>query len=73
MSAINVTVNGKHEVKSIKIDPEVLADCNGDPEMLEDLLTVALNEAISTAIKTSDDEMGAITGGLNIPGMNGLF
>jgi len=37
--------------------------------MLEDLVTVAVNEAISNAAKTAEEEMGAITGGLNIPGM----
>lgn len=71
--AVSVTVNGKHEVKAVKISPDLLADCDGDPEMLEDLVTVAVNEAISTAVKVSDEEMGAITGGLNLPGMNGLF
>ena len=37
--------------------------------MIEDLVTVAVNEAINNAIKTAEDEMGAITNGLNIPGM----
>ena len=37
--------------------------------MLEDLLTAALNEAISTVEKTNEDEMGKLTGGLNIPGL----
>ena len=40
-----------------------------EPEMLEDLLTVAINEAINNAIKTSETEMGAITAGLNMPGL----
>lgn len=70
---VTVTINGKHEVKSLKIKPEALAECDGDPEMLEDYIIIALNEAISTAVKTSEDEMGAITGSLNIPGMPGLF
>ena len=70
---VTVTVNGKHEVKSIKINPVALEECEGDPEMLEDFLTIALNEAISTAVKTGEEEMGAITSGLNIPGMPGMF
>ena len=37
--------------------------------MLEDLITVAVNEAIGNAIKTAEDEMGAVTGGLNLPGL----
>ena len=65
--AVSVTVDGKHLIKSIKINPEIIdAD---DAEMLEDLVTVAVNEAIEKATKTAEEEMGAITGGLNIPGM----
>ena len=37
--------------------------------MLEDLITVAVNEAIGNAVKDSETEMGAITGGLNMPGL----
>lgn len=64
---IEVTVDGKHLVKSIKIDPDAVD--GDDVEMLEDLITVAINEAIGNAIKTSEEEMGAITGGLNMPGL----
>ena len=64
---IEVTVDGKHLIKSIKINPDAIDP--EDPEMLEDLITVAVNEAVSNAIKTSEDEMGAITGGLNMPGL----
>ncbi|MBR7132748.1 MAG: YbaB/EbfC family nucleoid-associated protein [Clostridia bacterium] len=64
---VEVTVDGKHLVKAIKIKPEAVDP--DDAEMLEDLITVALNEAISNAIKTAEEEMSAITGGLNVPGM----
>ncbi len=64
---VEVTVDGKHLIKSIKINPDAVDP--DDSEMLEDLITVAVNEAISNAIKTSEEEMGAITGGLNLPGM----
>lgn len=65
--AVSVTVDGKHLIKDIKINPEIVdAD---DTEMLEDLITVAVNEAISNAAKTAEEEMGAITGGLNMPGL----
>ena len=64
---VEVTVDGKHLVKSVKINPEAIDP--EDAEMLEDLITVAVNEAISNAIKTSEEEMGAITGGLNMPGL----
>lgn len=64
---INVTVDGKHLIKSIKISPDAIDP--EDPEMLEDLITVAINEAIGNAAKAAEEEMGAITGGLNIPGL----
>ena len=64
---IEVTVDGKHLIKSIKINPDIIDP--EDAEMIEDLVTVAVNEAIGNAIKTAEEEMGAITGGLNIPGM----
>jgi DNA-binding YbaB/EbfC family protein len=64
---VEVTVDGKHFIKSIKINPDSIDP--DDCEMLEDLVTVAVNEAIGNAIKTSEEEMSAITGGLNIPGM----
>lgn len=63
---IEVTVDGKHKIKSLKIKPEAVDP--DDAEMLEDLITVAVNEAIENAAKTAESEMGAITGGLNIPG-----
>lgn len=65
--AVSVTVDGKHTVKEIKIKPEIVDP--DDVEMLEDLITVAVNEAVSNAEKTAEDEMGAITGGLNMPGL----
>lgn len=64
---VEVTVDGKHFIKSIKINPDAVD--SEDVEMLEDLITVAVNEAVSNAIKTSEEEMGAITGGLNMPGL----
>lgn len=64
---IEVTVDGKHLIKGIKINPDAIDP--DDSEMLEDLITVAINEAISNAIKTAEEEMGAITGGLNMPGL----
>lgn len=69
--AVDVTVNGSHEVKSVKIKPEVVDP--EDVEMLEDMLLAALNEAMRKADETAEREMGKITGGLNIPGLNGMF
>ena len=64
---VEVTVDGKHNIKSLKINPDIIDP--DDVEMIEDLVTVAVNEAINNAAKTAEDEMGAITGGLNLPGM----
>ncbi len=64
---IEATVDGKHLIKNIKINPDAVDP--DDIEMLEGLISVAVNEAISNAIKTSEEEMGAITGGLNMPGL----
>lgn len=64
---VAVTVDGKHLIKSIKINPDAVD--TEDIEMLEDFITIAVNEAVNNAIKTAEEEMGAITGGLNIPGM----
>lgn len=70
--AIDVTVNGSHEIKAIRIKPEVVDP--EDTEMLEDLLLAALNEAMRKADETAEREMGKITGGLSgIPGMGGMF
>lgn len=64
---VEVAVDGKHLIKSIKINPDAVDP--EDVEMLEDLITVAVNEAINKAITTSEEEMSAITGGLNMPGL----
>ena len=64
---VEVTVDGKHFIKNIKINPDAVDP--EDPEMLEDFITIAVNEAIGNAIKNSEEEMSAITGGLNLPGM----
>ena len=64
---VSVTVDGRHLIKNIKINPDAVDP--EDPDMLDDLITVAINEAISNAIKTSEEEMGAVTSGLNIPGL----
>lgn len=69
--AVSVTVDGKHLIKSIKINPEIIDP--EEPEMIEDLITVAVNEAISNAAKNAEEEMGAVTGGFNLPNMPGMF
>ena len=64
---VECVVTGKHEVKSVKIKPEAVEP--DDVEMLEDMVMAAVNEAIRQAQTTSDEAMGALSGGLNIPGL----
>jgi len=67
---VTVTVNGKQEVLSIKIAPEVVNP--KDIGMLEDLILSAVNEAKRKADEIAKEEMNKITGGLNIPGMGNM-
>ena len=64
--AVAVRVNGKKEVLSIKIDPDVMD--KEDPEMLEDLILVAVNEGLRQIEEMSQTEMSKLTGGLGLPG-----
>ena len=64
---VKVLVIGGSKIESIEIDPEVVDP--EDVEMLQDLILAAINEAMDTAQKLASDKMGAITGGMNIPGL----
>lgn len=64
---VEVTVTGKHEVKAIGINPEVVDP--EDVEMLEDMLMAALNEAMRKIDDDEESELASVTGGLNIPGL----
>lgn len=64
---VHVTVNGKQEVISIKIDPSVINP--QDAEMLQDLVAAAVNGAIKRSQEIMTEEMGKVTAGLNIPGL----
>ncbi len=59
---VKVEANCKNEIISIKIEPEVYED--EDKEMLEDLITAAVNQALSNAQTRANDEMGKVTGGM---------
>jgi DNA-binding YbaB/EbfC family protein len=64
---ITVVSNGKQEIVSIRIEPEVI-DAS-DREMLQDLVVAAVNEALRKSQEMVSEEMKKITGGLNIPGL----
>lgn len=68
---VSVTVSGELEIKSLTIDPEVVDP--EDVEMLADLVTAAVNEAIRTANTDKEETMNKISGGMNLGGMGGLF
>jgi nucleoid-associated protein EbfC len=63
---VKITMTGKHNVKRIEIDPSLLAD---DKDMLEDMLTVAFNDAAKQLADNSDAKMGSISKGM--PGLPG--
>lgn len=65
--AVTVVVSGKNEIRSLIIKPEAV-DPN-DVEMLQDLITAAVNEALKKVHAEMAAEMSKITGGMNIPGL----
>ena len=65
--AVKVVMNGKKELISIKLDPDAVDP--DDVETLEDLIVAAVNECVKNADAIMEERMGAITGGLNIPGL----
>ena len=68
---VTIKINGKKEVQAIDIKPEIVDP--DDIETLSDVLTAGINEAIRKVEDTNNEEMGKITGSLNLPGMPGLF
>jgi DNA-binding YbaB/EbfC family protein len=64
---VNIVMNGKQQVLTIRIDPEVVN--REDIEMLQDLIVAAVNEGIRKSQEMMAEEMKKITGGLSIPGL----
>jgi DNA-binding YbaB/EbfC family protein len=65
--AVRATVSGKQEVLAIAIDPEVVDPA--DVEMLQDLVTAAVNDGLAAARGEAERRMAAVTGGLRLPGL----
>jgi DNA-binding YbaB/EbfC family protein len=61
---VSVTMNGRHEVRGVRIDRKLFAD---DPEMAEDLVAAAINDAVNKISAASAQRMGEVTGGMNLP------
>lgn len=66
-----VTASGTMEIVSVKIEKDVVNP--DDIEMLQDLIIAASNEALRRAQQMVNDEMGKLTGGMNIPGLGNMF
>ena len=64
---VTVVANGKQDIVSIRIDPEVVS--KDDVEMLQDLIVAAVNEARKRSQELMAAEIGKITGGMGIPGL----
>ena len=63
---VKVVMTGKQVVESVSIDPEAMEDA----DLLQDLVAAAVNDAFSKTQELAAQKMGAITGGLKIPGLS---
>ena len=62
---VKVTMTGQHEVRRVTIDRALLAD---DPDMAEDLVAAATNDAVNKVAQLMKDQFGGLAGGLKLPG-----
>lgn len=63
--AVKIVINGEQRIERVKLSPEAVEDI----EVLEDLLVVAINEAISKSQELAQKKIQELTGGLKIPGL----
>lgn len=61
---VSVTMSGRHEVRRVAIDRKVLAE---DPDMAEDLVAAAFNDAVNKVAAASQERMAGLTGGMDLP------
>jgi DNA-binding YbaB/EbfC family protein len=61
---VRVVMSGRHEVRRVEIDRAVLKD---DPEMAEDLVAAAFNDAVNKVAALSQEKLGGLTAGMNLP------
>lgn len=69
--AVKAVANGKQELVSLSIDPEVID--KDDADMLQDMVIAAVNEAMRQAKEMSEEAMAKLYGGFKIPGMPNMF
>ena len=65
--AIKIVIDGHQKIRSVTISPEVIS--SEDVELLEDMVMAAVNEAINKSQEMAAEQLGGLTGGLNIPGL----
>jgi DNA-binding YbaB/EbfC family protein len=65
---VEIDLNGRMEILAVRISPETMAP--GDVEMLQDLIAAAFNSAMEKIRERINQEMGALAGGMNIPGLS---
>jgi len=64
---VEITMTCRHDIRRVAIDDSLMAD---DKEVLEDLVAAAINDAVRRVENASQEKMGSLTSGLNIPGLN---
>jgi hypothetical protein len=64
---VKVVMDGQKNLKSLRIDPEVVS--KEDVEMLQDLITAAINEAARKVDAALQEKIGGLAGGMKIPGL----
>lgn len=62
---VQVTINGRQEMTSVKIDPS----CVSDVELLQDLVKAASNDALTKVKEFTKSKLGSVAGGMSIPGL----
>ncbi|MDF1820535.1 MAG: YbaB/EbfC family nucleoid-associated protein [Alcanivoracaceae bacterium] len=67
---VRVTMNGRHDVRRVEIDPSLMGE---DKEMLEDLLAAAVNDAVRRVEAQQKEKMADMTGGIPLPPGMKLF
>ncbi len=61
---VKVTINGKHEVKTVEIDQSLLEEDKG---IIEDLIAAAMNAAVKKVAENNQNQLSGMTAGLNLP------
>jgi DNA-binding YbaB/EbfC family protein len=61
---VEITMTGRHEVRRVRIDRKMMAD---DPEMAEDMVAAALNDAVNKVAEASQQKLGGVSSGMNLP------